>query len=128
MEMICIVCKKPISPKSKFFSGYDGPICSDKCFMENFWGSVAKNPDYYIIVDGNCYWDDGDIDDQEQYNLKCLGCDGHRFYIQMLNNKSVFTTNNLWLQGTIPDEYRSKLPDNAKFISQEKFEKCINEG
>ena len=40
------------------------------------------------------------------------GCGGSRFEIRFSDGR-VVTTDNLWHQGTIPDRFRERLPDNA---------------
>ena len=43
------------------------------------------------------------------------GHSGRKFAIQFNDGREVETTN-LWSQGTIPDEFKDELPDNARFI------------
>lgn len=71
------------------------------------------NNNYRIIINGNCYVDSGD---KPQCDYKSwLGFDGQRFYIRFFDGREI-TTNNLWHNGIIPQEYREQLPDNAEFI------------
>lgn len=44
------------------------------------------------------------------------GFSGRRFWIRFKDG-STLTTNNLWYQGKIPDEFRDELPDTAEFYT-----------
>lgn len=104
--MKCKVCGKEITEPQ-----YSEPICSHKCFIENFWDEALD--DEAIIIEGVCYHDGG-YKDPHLYN-GFLGCAGRKFVIQM-NDGRVTVTNNLWYNGEIPEE--RKVPDNAKFITE----------
>ena len=47
-------------------------------------------------------------------NPSLLGHGGRRFTIQHADGSTV-TTNNLWCGGTIPEHFRDRIPDNARF-------------
>lgn len=47
------------------------------------------------------------------------GFDGRRFWAVMKDGTTI-TSNNVWHQGTIPEEYRKVLPDNAVLLSETK--------
>lgn len=106
--MKCSICGKEIS--KSLFNG--AILCSDECFNKDFWNKIVLNKQNHIIVNGLCYCDAGDAP-----NGKYLGYAGRRFYIRF-NDGHEITTNNLWYQGKIPDEYRSQLPDNAVFYHE----------
>lgn len=76
--------------------------------MDKFWEEILDKD--AIIIDGYCYHDEGERT-LPYYGF--LGFDGRRFNIQM-NDGRKFTTNNLWSNGKIPEEYGIK--DNAVFI------------
>ena len=40
------------------------------------------------------------------------------FWIRFKDGHTI-TTNNLWCHGTIPEDFRNKLPDNAEFYTPE---------
>lgn len=46
------------------------------------------------------------------------GYGGARFSV-VFNTGRVEETNNLWFQGTIPEWFRSRIPDNASFVIRE---------
>lgn len=41
---------------------------------------------------------------------------GRKFHIQMHDGQVIETTE-LWHQGTIPEHFRERLPDNANFLN-----------
>ena len=66
------------------------------------------------IIDGKHYMIGG-----EGYLFRGNG--GREFHILFHDGREVRTMN-LWEQGEIPEEFRSLLPDNAKFVPVEKPE------
>lgn len=46
-----------------------------------------------------------------------LGHGGMAFHIQFMDGRFL-TSHNLWSQGTIPSDYRDRLPDNAVFLKE----------
>ena len=110
MLVRCEICGKEIE-KSK----YSGCIiCSGECFDKNFWKRIIKEKEKHIIINGVCYCDAGNVDNPLQSMF--LGHSGRRFWIRFKND-STLTTNNLWYQGEIPDEFRDELPDTAEFYT-----------
>ena len=98
----CIICGKTIERQI-----YNKPICSEECFVVDFWNEVLD--DDAIIVDGACYHDGG----RKDSNTTWLGFGGREWKIQM-NDGRIIETNNLWHNGKVPLE--RKVKDNAKFI------------
>lgn len=74
---------------------------------------MEKAPaDCHLIIDGKYYIECGYKPNIEAY---LLGYGGRIFHIEH-DNGNVIMTNNLWNHGTIPDRWRDRLPDNARFI------------
>lgn len=97
-------------------------LCSSKCFHKYFWKEVIAEKDNYIIVNGKCYYDGGNVDNPNQHMF--LGFSGRRFWIHFFDRRTI-TTNNLWYQGEIPDEFRSELPNTAEFYTPDRI-KFVN--
>lgn len=106
--MKCVICGKEIA-ESQFSNAV---LCSSECFNKHFWKEIIAEKDKYIIVNSECYCDGGNIDNPDRFMF--LGFAGRRFWIRFKDG-STLTTNNLWYQGKIPDEFRSELPDTAEF-------------
>ncbi len=106
--MKCIVCGKEIN-RSKYTNAV---LCSSECYHINFWNEKVKGKDNPNIVriDGTQYF----IGD-ENSNSPVRGYCGRKFKIEKFNGQIIETTN-LWYNGDIPEEFRSVLSDNAKFI------------
>jgi len=74
-----------------------------------FWNRHVTNRDPNAVIIGGEHfiYIDSDIE---------KGFSGKKFTIKM-NSGKIISTNNLWHQGKIPQEYRELLPDNAEFIN-----------
>lgn len=84
------------------------------CFICNFWRDhYEKNFDRSLRINGSHYIDCGSVANPNQFGV---GHGGHKFKIKKFNG-TVVETNNLWHQGTIPPEWKDKLPDNAEFVT-----------
>lgn len=81
------------------------------CFNCAFWSLyVDKKDDERIArIDGNHYY----IENNSSNGF--VGFGGRDFKIKFNDGREIIT-NNLWHQGTIPDIWKDKLPDNAIFI------------
>jgi hypothetical protein len=77
------------------------------CFNCNFWREkipIKDNP--------SCFRIQG-----EHYQLGGEGGFGGReFSIKRFDSEKIITTKCLWSQGTIPEHFRDRLPDNAEFV------------
>lgn len=74
-----------------------------------FWNDIVKNANEHIFINGCCYY-------IEKKNRYLKGYDGNHFKIQLLKTGEIIETDNLWFNGEIPKEYKSILPDSAKFV------------
>lgn len=102
--MKCKICGTEME-KSQY---HGDPICSSKCFHENFWNETLD--DEAIIIDGVCYHDGGNRPGVDSF---LLGFSGRVFTIRMDDGRE-FTTNNLWHNGEVPKD--REVSDNAVFI------------
>lgn len=110
--MKCVICGKEIKQSS-----YSNAIlCSSDCFHKHFWKEIIAEKECHIVIDGKCYCDGGNVESPSPYTF--LGFAGRKFWIRFFDGKKL-TTNNLWYQGEIPDEFRDQLPDTAEFYVPE---------
>ena len=118
--MKCVICGKEIE-KSQYSNAV---LCSGACFYKNFWNEIVAEKEQHIIINGECYRDGGNVDNPNYYDF--LGHSGRRFWIRFFDGREI-TTNNLWYQGKIPDEFLSQLPNTAEFFypEQPKGEKLL---
>ena len=100
------------------FGRYYDPIGSrlmetGVCFHCDHWEQIAANPKPgRFVIDGKLYSDGGH---QEGGRKDCLGFGGHLWTIKQ--GDLVWKTNDLWSGGTIPNEFRDRLSDNAEFLT-----------
>jgi hypothetical protein len=82
------------------------------CFSCNFWQEFVEydRPEPRYIIEGEHY-----IVLPEEPRTSLRGYGGKKFTIETDNGSILFTTN-LWHQGTVPEHFRDRLPNNAKFI------------
>lgn len=97
--MTCKICNRVV-PKLE-----DG-LCSN-C---EFWFDITKKSDIHPIYNGNCYCLAENIIDNRTPKWNGFG---GQWFIVIFNDGRVFYTNNLFHNGVIPDEWRSKLQDNC---------------
>ena len=50
------------------------------------------------------------------------GHGGARFYFQCIETKEIFTSNNVWSQGRLPEHWWDRIPDNSVMISPMHYE------
>lgn len=78
------------------------------CFVCDLWDERAANKNRKeIIANGHLYSDGGRSGGRKSF----LGFGGAE--VQIEKNGKTWTTNNLWSGGTIPEEFRDRLADNA---------------
>lgn len=81
------------------------------CFKCNFWREKVNIKDRLVIVDGKAYYPTPDTDAPNH----CKGFGGAIFRYQFLDGR-IETCGNMWSNGVIPQHFRDRLPDNAKFL------------
>lgn len=98
-----------------FTTNYSEPskrqmLAAHVCFSCNHWLGFVGNRKG-IRVHGRHYMDGGNTTgENKQWN----GFGGDIFKVCMADGKK-FQTNNMWHQGTIPEHFKYRLPDNATF-------------
>jgi hypothetical protein len=110
--MDCRECGKPSD--SHKYKGLNIP--SDLCFRCDFWlGHISrKDEPESIRINGEHYRLSTPLWEENPQKREFLGFAGRVFLIHF-NDGRVVKTNNLWHQGTIPERFRNRLPDNAHF-------------
>ena len=79
------------------------------CFMCAFWSLKAERG-CATVIDG-CTYSPG-----RRTSGEFRGCAGRRFDIEYFTGKRI-TTYDLWVGGVIPERWRDKLPDTARFLN-----------
>jgi len=106
--MKCIICKKEIEESR--YSNKD--LCSSECHNIDFWNDyvLRANEKKIARIDGSHY-----VISPDNPNAAFKGFGGREFTIKF-NDGRIVTTRNLWHQGTIPEDFKNRLPDNAVFV------------
>ena len=83
------------------------------CFKCNFWREtvVIKDSSNVVRIDGRHYIIGKE---KEESSSAFKGFGGSKFVIVFNDGRRIKSTN-LWHQGTIPEHFKERLPDNAKF-------------
>lgn len=84
------------------------------CFSCNFWREMLekdskRSPHAWCIIDGTHY-----VIEPDEPNSAFQGFGGAEFQIEFFDGTRV-VTHNLWCQGDIPQYWKEKFPDNARF-------------
>ena len=91
----------------------------DECFYCYCWRgnleSDSKTPDKVVIVNGDHYQIGNEP--SKDHPTGMYGYGGSEFRIQFNDGRQVIT-HNLWHQGTIPEYWKAKFPDNAIFVQK----------
>jgi len=84
----------------------------NRSFVRRYWLDLVdrKFQPYSVRIDGEHY-----MIAREDATGAFRGHSGRKFTIRFDDGRTV-TTTNLWSQGTIPEEFKSDLPDNARFL------------
>ena len=94
------------------------------CFSCNFWlekvDMVGKKK--VARINGKHYM----IGREDAPSLMFRGFGGTKFTVRFFDGRVVETTN-LWHQGTVPEHFKERLPDNAEFVYQER-ERSVYKG
>lgn len=77
---------------------------------DKFWNDQLSDRTRAIVVKGVHY-----RIGSTPYPKRGLGFGGSHWKIRMHATNEIIDTCDLWHQGTIPEEYRQVLPDNASF-------------
>lgn len=150
----CIVCGGPLDPgwSSGGCHSYNRGFKPDvhDCFSFHFWSQKfawrvrgdlasvdtpydgshiprAESPRQYAVrIDGHHYCVVNTLVDRR--NAGFLGFGGAVQYATITDGPNagvVINANNWWSQGPIPPEWRTMLPDNARFITKEEYDSLI---
>lgn len=110
-KIICPVCGEKAG---QFMS--DIPMIKEKgmCFSCDLWSKRAKElptlPKYQTAIIDNTWYTIGNENSQSSFR----GFGGARFQIEFNDGHRVVSTN-LWCGGDIPEYWKNKIQNNAKF-------------
>ena len=115
--MKCEICGKEFD-KQLYMSEFKN-ICSSECFGEKFWQMIVEEGGHYNLNGESVLIKSY----KENSDYRWLGCAGRVFYLQSIDNPNmVWKTNDLWIQGEIPDKYLDKF-EKLKQITKEEYER-----
>lgn len=88
------------------------------CFSCDHWMHYIENDPSNpnaVIIEGNHYI----VCNEAAGGRSTSGFGGEKFIIEKIDGERIVTTN-LWHQGRIPERFRDRLIDNARFIREGK--------
>lgn len=105
----CKVCGEPI--RLSFDTETLMRMCERRmCHGCSFYESIAsKTEDRPTVIKGGIYWPGNG------YGRKDCGMGGRRFDIEYFDGRRI-TTFDLWCSGVVPEAFRDRLPDTARFL------------
>lgn len=107
--MTCRICGKPFD-RIHYLSPYE-EVCSNECFRKAYWLEIIGEKEEHVVINGKCYC----IGSGKGYDK---GCGGRSFTIRMLETGEIIETDDLWVNGDVPEAFRNELPDNAEFVER----------
>jgi len=109
--MICVKCDAEV--KQTWGDVINRRLVAKKlCFTCDHWSELVTEAgrSMSVRVKGKHY----QIGPEDGSLRACMGFGGKQWRIKFHDGRRTVTTN-LWYQGTIPERFRSLLPDNAVF-------------
>ena len=86
------------------------------CFSCDHWAKLLEHDrTQCFVVDGEHYQLGGQT---EKTPSHYRGFSGRRFVLQRLATGERTTTVDLWGQGTVPERFRERMPDDAIFVRE----------
>lgn len=89
------------------------------CYICAFWQDILEYPPEYMEIIGNKCMKIYPVADKKDKSLILGGKGKMRYFVR--NNLSVFQSNDVWLIGAIPENFRDRLKPTAKEITQKTF-------
>lgn len=92
----------------------DKEILMEQAFIEDYWTKlIDQDIPNRLVINGVHYTHEGmKVGVRKDWR----GSNGRLFTIK-LKDGTIIKTNSLWHQGTIPEQFRNQLPNNAEFIN-----------
>ncbi len=87
-------------------------LCFDCSHWFDWVQFIANESHKRVVIDGRCYTVEPDRGSAN------AGFGGSRFDIEWPDGRRV-TTRNLWHAGAVPDHWRARLPDTARFVTDD---------
>ncbi len=106
-DLPCKVCGEPI--RLTFMEDTLQRMCERRmCLSCDFWECIASKENGTVIK-GHVYTPGNG------YGSRDCGMSGRRFDIEYFDGRRI-TTYDLWSQGTVPEAFRDRIPDTARFL------------
>lgn len=118
LESGCVHCGEMVKTNNWSDEFKKALIDNNICTSCHFWNEKYENVNNpnQIVVKGVCYYM-GPNKNYTGRDKSLLGFGGHEWKIKKLNSDEIIQCNNLWHNGEIPELWRSKIPNNAEFIT-----------
>lgn len=108
-----------IDEHREYFDLREKELCGD-C---GFWIEKVERAEYVqsIRVEGTCYWRGNE--DERGLDNSMRGFGGRAFYYVKTDDpgQTVQVAKSLWHNGVIPERFKSRLPDNARWASEQEY-------
>lgn len=112
----CKVCGKIENVRGLWAEGRIERWESELCHTCDYWTEriTSKDEPWSIRIDGQQYVDGGKTDGPKRF--KGLGGDTHIFRLIDKKMRQYIVTDNLWVNGDIPERFKGQLPDNCERV------------
>lgn len=94
--------------------------CYDCAFWQDLYNKKKDDP-RWLRIEGES-WVAGPVASGFNRSMNFVGCGG-RVMTAIKNNGEVITSNNWWHQGDVPECFKELMPDNAKWLNEDKGQK-----
>lgn len=100
------------------YYGAEKMIARNLCFFCNCQTNKVleyKNNPNVVVIDGT-YYTVGKNVGKSSDERRFAGHGGREIKIKRFNSEEILVCNNLWCGGEIQDHFKSRMPNNAKFV------------
>lgn len=88
-------------------------ITRSVCNKCDYWVDRLLKTSSQIVVNGKVF----QIDNNQPKSKSSAGHGGREFVFKRIGCDEIERTTNLWYNGIVPEHFKSRIPDNAVFLS-----------
>lgn len=94
-------------------------IARSMCFTCDFWETIIEELPVYLVIEGTVYRALADNPEMRRRTGGAgMGFGGVTHHIVKFDGETI-ESNNLWCRGPVPDLFKDRVPDNARWANED---------